>query len=43
MFTHSLDIEIGKTVARDGFIFADCWLRGDADRHQCLLPGDLNN
>ena len=23
----ALDIEIGETVARDGFVFADCWLR----------------
>ena len=42
MFTHSLDIEIGETVARDCFVFADCWLRGDAARHQRLLPGDLS-
>lgn len=43
MFTHSLDIEIGETVARDGFVFADCWLREDATTQMFPLPGDLNN
>ncbi len=28
MFTHPLDIEMGEVVTRDGFVFADCWLRG---------------
>ncbi len=30
MFTRPLDIEMGEVVARDGFVFADCWLRGQA-------------
>ena len=28
MFIHALDIEMGEVVARDGFVFADCRLRG---------------
>jgi uncharacterized protein (TIGR00290 family) len=28
MFAHPLDIEMGEVVARDGFVFADCRLRG---------------
>jgi uncharacterized protein (TIGR00290 family) len=28
MFAHPLDIEMGEVVERDGFVFADCWLRG---------------
>lgn len=28
MFTQPLDIEMGEVVARDGFVFADCRLRG---------------
>lgn len=28
MFTQPLDIEMGEVVERDGFVFADCWLRG---------------
>ncbi|MDP2762387.1 MAG: ATP-binding protein [Sideroxyarcus sp.] len=28
MFTRPLDIEMGEVVTRDGFVFADCWLRG---------------
>jgi uncharacterized protein (TIGR00290 family) len=28
MFTQPLDIETGDVVERDGFVFADCWLRG---------------
>ena len=28
MFTQPLDIEMGEVVMRDGFVFADCWLRG---------------
>ena len=28
MFTRPLDIEMGEVVARDGFVFADCSLRG---------------
>jgi len=28
MFTRPLDIEMGEVVERDGFVFADCWLRG---------------
>jgi uncharacterized protein (TIGR00290 family) len=28
MFTQPLDIEMGEVVTRDGFVFADCWLRG---------------
>lgn len=27
MFAHPLDIERGEVVERDGFVFADCWLR----------------
>lgn len=27
MFTRALDIEMGEVVERDGFVFADCWLR----------------
>jgi len=27
MFTQPLDIEMGEVVTRDGFVFADCWLR----------------
>lgn len=27
MFTRPLDIEMGEVVTRDGFVFADCWLR----------------
>jgi uncharacterized protein (TIGR00290 family) len=43
MFTHSLDIEIGETVTRDGFVFADCWLREDATTQMSPLPVDQNN
>lgn len=40
MFTHALDIEIGETVARDGFVFADCWLRElTVEGKHCLVPG----
>lgn len=28
MFNQPLDIEMGEVVSRDGFVFADCWLRG---------------
>lgn len=28
MFARPLDIEMGEVVERDGFVFADCWLRG---------------
>jgi uncharacterized protein (TIGR00290 family) len=28
MFAQPLDIEMGEVVTRDGFVFADCWLRG---------------
>lgn len=28
MFTRPLNIEMGELVTRDGFVFADCWLRG---------------
>lgn len=28
MFAYPLDIEMGEIVTRDGFVFADCWLRG---------------
>lgn len=28
MFSSPLDIEMGEVVTRDGFVFADCWLRG---------------
>lgn len=28
MFAQPLDIEMGEVVMRDGFVFADCWLRG---------------
>lgn len=28
MFAHPLDLEMGEVVERDGFVFADCWLRG---------------
>ncbi len=28
MFSRPLDIEMGEVVERDGFVFADCWLRG---------------
>lgn len=28
MFARPLDIEMGEVVTRDGFVFADCWLRG---------------
>ncbi len=28
MFSRPLDIEMGEVVTRDGFVFADCWLRG---------------
>ena len=28
MFTHPLDIEMGGVIMRDGFVFADCRLRG---------------
>ncbi len=28
MFAYPLDIEMGEVVTRDGFVFADCWLRG---------------
>ena len=28
MFTQPLDVEMGEVVTRDGFVFADCWLRG---------------
>ena len=28
MFSQPLDIEMGEVVERDGFVFADCWLRG---------------
>lgn len=31
MFSRPLDIEMGEVVERDGFVFADYWLRG-ADR-----------
>jgi uncharacterized protein (TIGR00290 family) len=27
MFAQPLDIEMGEVVTRDGFVFADCWLR----------------
>lgn len=27
MFGQPLDVEIGEVVTRDGFVFADCWLR----------------
>jgi uncharacterized protein (TIGR00290 family) len=27
MFAQPLDIEMGEVVERDGFVFADCWLR----------------
>jgi len=27
MFDQALEIEIGEVVTRDGFVFADCWLR----------------
>lgn len=27
MFAYPLDIEMGEVVTRDGFVFADCWLR----------------
>lgn len=27
MFARPLDIEMGEVVMRDGFVFADCWLR----------------
>lgn len=27
MFSYPLDIEMGEVVTRDGFVFADCWLR----------------
>ncbi len=27
MFTRALDIEMGEVLTRDGFVFADCWLR----------------
>jgi uncharacterized protein (TIGR00290 family) len=27
MFARPLDIEMGEVVTRDGFVFADCWLR----------------
>lgn len=30
MFTHPLNIEMGEVVTRDGFVFADCLLRGTA-------------
>jgi uncharacterized protein (TIGR00290 family) len=30
MFKQALEIEIGETVERDGFVFADCWLAGEA-------------
>jgi uncharacterized protein (TIGR00290 family) len=30
MFTQPLDIEMGEVVERDGFVFADCRLRGAA-------------
>ncbi len=26
MFTYPPDVETGRTVARDGFVFSDCWL-----------------
>lgn len=29
MFAQPLDIEMGEVVTRDGFVFADCWLRGE--------------
>jgi uncharacterized protein (TIGR00290 family) len=29
MFAQPLDIEMGEVVSRDGFVFADCWLRVD--------------
>lgn len=28
MFKQPLEIEMGEVVTRDGFVFADCWLRG---------------
>ena len=28
MVAQPLDIEMGEVVERDGFVFADCWLRG---------------
>ncbi|MDR3394521.1 MAG: ATP-binding protein, partial [Parasulfuritortus sp.] len=28
MFSKPLDIEMGEVVERDGFVFADCYLRG---------------
>lgn len=30
MFDQPLDIEMGEVVTRDGFVFADCWLRESA-------------
>ena len=40
MFTHPLDIEIVETVARDGFVFADCRLREPAvEEKRCFAPG----
>jgi uncharacterized protein (TIGR00290 family) len=27
MFAQPLDVEMGEAVERDGFVFADCWLR----------------
>jgi uncharacterized protein (TIGR00290 family) len=27
MFAYPLEIEMGEVVTRDGFVFADCWLR----------------
>lgn len=34
MFTRFLDIEIGEVVTRDGFVFADCWLRELREKFQ---------
>jgi len=35
MFSRPLDIEMGELVERDGFVFADCWLRGSNDQIKC--------
>jgi uncharacterized protein (TIGR00290 family) len=37
MFIYPLDIEMGEVVTRDGFVFADCWLREPQMSPGCSL------
>jgi len=39
MFAQPLDIEVSEAVERDGFVFADCWLRGMRNLSESPEPG----